>query len=188
MTYPPHPPDPYGQQGGYGQYPQYPPYGQNPYPYDPYGQYQQQGNLAQPGSFGAAPPPPKKRRTGLWVGVSAGAVVLVAFLITAFVAPGFLLNDKGPREVARSTAAAIDAHDKAALRRLICSDASMTVRAAIGAVDDVGSARLTSVRQQAPDHAVGEITVRAGGTRATVEAMFARQNDEWCWQDISMPR
>src|SRR5699024_4692258 len=46
----------------------------------------------QPGGFGA-PPPPKKKRTGLWVGLSTGAVLVITFLITGLVAPGFLLGD-----------------------------------------------------------------------------------------------
>lgn len=200
MTHPPEPPNPYGEQGGYGQYPQYPQYpqyGQDPYrqyphypqyPQYPYGQYQQPGDFAQPGSFGGPPPPPKRRRTGLWAGLSASAVLLIAFLVTAFVAPGFLLGEKGPQQIAQATTAAIDAHDKVALRRLTCTDASVTVQAAIGAVGNVRAARLESVRRPAPDRAVAEIAVRAGGTRATVDATFTRQGGEWCWQDVSLTR
>ena len=200
MTHPTQPPDPYGDQGGYGQdpYGNYPQYGQNPYgqygqyPQHPYSQYAygqyQPGDFAQPGSFGGPPPPPRKRRAGLWAGLSAGAALLIAFLITAFVAPGFLLSGKGPQEIARATAAAIDAHDKAALHRLTCTDASVTVGAAIGAVGNVRSAHLRSVRQPASDRAVAEIAVRAGGMRATVDATFVRENGEWCWQDVSLTR
>ncbi len=35
----------------------------------------------------------KKSKTGLWVGLGIGVVTVVAFVITAFVAPGFLLSD-----------------------------------------------------------------------------------------------
>src|SRR5690606_6236701 len=66
------------QQGGQypgGQYPQ-------GFPQDPYGQQ---------GGFGSQPP--KKSKTGLWIGLGIGVVAVVAFVITAFVAPGFLLSD-----------------------------------------------------------------------------------------------
>ncbi|GAB3359588.1 hypothetical protein GCM10027360_20670 [Amycolatopsis echigonensis] len=44
---------------------------------------------ARPGLPG---PSPRKPRTGLWGGLGLGAVVLVAFLITGLVAPGFLIG------------------------------------------------------------------------------------------------
>jgi hypothetical protein len=87
MTYPP--------QSGQ------PPYGQQPN--GPYGTpspggFPQQGNqyphpqalYGQQGGFN--PQEPRKSKTGLIVGVSTAAVVLVAFLITGLVAPGFLLD------------------------------------------------------------------------------------------------
>lgn len=40
--------------------------------------------------------PPKKGTTGRWIALSAGAVVVVALLITGFVAPGFLLPGDEP--------------------------------------------------------------------------------------------
>lgn len=104
-------PDPYGQPGGYpqqpGGYPQQggygqqpppgqPQYGQPPYGQPQYGQPQYgqpQYGYQQPGGFGGPPPPPKKNKTGLWVGLSVGAVVVIAFLVTGLIAPGFLLGD-----------------------------------------------------------------------------------------------
>lgn len=65
-------------------------------------------NPAYPGPAGS---PPRRPRTGLWVGL--GAVVLVAFLITGLVAPGFLVGGStdrlageqaGPTEVQTSLA------------------------------------------------------------------------------------
>jgi len=70
MSYPQHPGQPHYQQGPYppGHYP--PPYG-------------------QPGGYG---PPPAKPKTGLWVGLAFGLVILIALGITGFVAPGFFLS------------------------------------------------------------------------------------------------
>jgi len=81
-TPPPQPPDnPYGPpptSGPYGQQP-YPgpppgPYGQQPPPPFPYGQ--------QP-AWGAPPPPPKKSRLGLILGIVGGVVVLVVAGVAA---------------------------------------------------------------------------------------------------------
>ena len=103
MTYPPQPGQPpYGQQPGdpYGQQPggQYgtPPSGGFPQQGEQYpgGQYPQgfpQDPYGQQGGFGSQPP--KKSKTGLWIGLGIGVVAVVAFVITAFVAPGFLLSD-----------------------------------------------------------------------------------------------
>lgn len=122
MTYPPQQPGQYGQQPGqpYGQQSGYPPpggfqqqggpygqpyaqqpYGQQPYSPQPYGQ-QQYGQAygpypqyPQPGGFGG-PGPPKKNKTGLWVGIGAGlsAIAIAALLITGFLAPGFFLDEE----------------------------------------------------------------------------------------------
>lgn len=85
MTYPPQPP-----QGG-----------QSPWPGRPGvpGMHQTGGQqYGQPYGMLPSPPgePPKKRKTGLIVGLSVGgllAVGLVAFLVTGFLTPGFLLDD-----------------------------------------------------------------------------------------------
>ncbi|WP_414945420.1 hypothetical protein [Amycolatopsis sp. cmx-11-32] len=42
-----------------------------------------------------APPPPVKGRTGLAIGILIGVLTLVAFCITGFAAPGFLLAEGG---------------------------------------------------------------------------------------------
>lgn len=89
---PGYPPPPDQPPAGYQpppdqqQFGQQPPPGQYPPP-DPSG-----GMPGQPGGWGGAPPP-KKSKTGLWVGLSAGAVVVIVLLITGFVAPGFFLGD-----------------------------------------------------------------------------------------------
>ncbi|WP_007024330.1 hypothetical protein [Saccharomonospora iraqiensis] len=102
------------QQGG-----QYPPPAGPPPQQDPYGQYggsygdryggqfaDQQGwyghqpgyghpGYGQPGDGGfGGRPPGGKNRTGLWIGLSAAVVAVVAFLITGLAVPGFLLGDE----------------------------------------------------------------------------------------------
>ncbi|UMP03130.1 Twin-arginine translocation protein TatA [Amycolatopsis sp. EV170708-02-1] len=126
MTYPPQPGQPYGQdpqgqqpqQGGWDpnqQYGQPQQYGQQQ-GWDPTQQYQQQPQQGwdqtqqyqQPQQgwdpnqqgyqqgFGGPPAPPPKSKTGLIIGIVIGVVVLVAFGVTGFVAPGFLLSKDEP--------------------------------------------------------------------------------------------
>ncbi|GAB3702316.1 hypothetical protein GCM10027598_00400 [Amycolatopsis oliviviridis] len=126
MTYPPQPGQPYGQDpqgqqpGGWDQTQQYgqpQQYGQQPQQgWDQTQQYQQQGwdqtqqypqqqqpqqgwdpnNPGYPQGYGGPPAPPKKSKTGLIIGIVIGVVVLIAFGVTGFVAPGFLLSkDEG---------------------------------------------------------------------------------------------
>jgi len=80
---------PQGQQpGNSGQ--GWQPQGGYPPPVGQYGAYQQQpGSYPQPGGYG---PPPPKNKTGLWVGLAFGLVILIALGITGFVAPGFFLS------------------------------------------------------------------------------------------------
>jgi hypothetical protein len=123
MTYPPQPGQPYGQD----------PQGQQPggYPQQPYPQqggwdagaqqqgwsqtqqYPQQGGWDpnHPGytqGFGGPPAPPNKSNTGLIIGVVISVVVLIAFGVTGFVAPGFLLSEapssSAPKSSTKSSA------------------------------------------------------------------------------------
>jgi hypothetical protein len=101
LTYPPQPPP--GQYPGQG-YPQPQPgqgYPQQPQPGQGYPQqgypgqgYPQQG-YPQQGYPGYPPPQPPKKGNGLLIGLLAGGggLLLVIFLITGFVAPGFLVSD-----------------------------------------------------------------------------------------------
>ncbi|NIH80503.1 DUF4333 domain-containing protein [Amycolatopsis viridis] len=90
-------PQQWNQQPGYGQHPGHPPqyaqqpqYGQQPgYGQPQYGQ-QYPGQPQHPGAYGQPQQPPKKRGKGLAVGLGALVVVVAAFCVTAFVAPGFL--------------------------------------------------------------------------------------------------
>ncbi|MFJ8811470.1 hypothetical protein [Amycolatopsis thermoflava] len=79
MTYPPQPGQSYEPRpGAYGQggYPQqqgpFPPGGGHPQPFF---------------GSGGGYPPPEPKKTGLWIGLTAGVLVVVAFLVTAFAAP-----------------------------------------------------------------------------------------------------
>ncbi|MFI7116639.1 Twin-arginine translocation protein TatA [Amycolatopsis sp. NPDC049868] len=122
MTYPPQPGQPYGQdpqgqqpqQGGwdpnqqYGQpqqqgWDQTQQYQQPQQGWDPNQQYQQQPQQGwdpnQQGyqqGYGGPPAPPSKSKTGLIIGIVIGVVVLAAFGVTGFVAPGFLLSKDEP--------------------------------------------------------------------------------------------
>lgn len=81
----------YGQQQGWDQTQQYPQQGG----WDPNAQQQQAWDPNNPGytqGFGGPPAPPKKSKTGLLIGIVIGVVVLIAFGVTGFVAPGFLLG------------------------------------------------------------------------------------------------
>lgn len=119
MSYPPqHGPygqQPYGPQGGYpppqpppGPPPAGPPYWQQPYGQPPYGYGPPYGQGQYgPGPSGQPGGKPPKRRTGLIVGSAVAVVVLAgAFLITAFLAPGFLTGDGGDRSTAAGAPAA----------------------------------------------------------------------------------
>lgn len=76
------------------QYPQQPQQGA----WDPNAQ-QQGWDPNNPGyqqGYGGPPAPPSKSKTGLIIGIVIGVVVLIAFGVTGFVAPGFLLGkDEG---------------------------------------------------------------------------------------------
>jgi hypothetical protein len=92
------PPPGYGQQPqqpGYGQQPQQPGYGQTPPP----GYGQQPGY----GPGGGLPPAPKKSKTGLIVGVIAGALVLVVAVVLLVMQPwssGAPSSSDSPEDVA----------------------------------------------------------------------------------------
>lgn len=206
MTYPPQQPGPYGQpeqpygqqwgpQPGQQQWGQ--PYGPQQWGQQPYGQQwsQQHGpqQWGQPGGFGGGPPPPKKNRTALWASLSGGAVVVIAaLLITGFVAPGFFRSDDDegngsePKAVAQDIVSAINAHDKRTLNGIACGNASETVHRAIGRIEQVSNAELKSVRQRSPTAAVGEITMRASGERGRVRGSLEKQQDTWCWKDMTL--
>lgn len=73
------------------------------------GPYPQQWGAPAPGGYpphGGYPPPPKPNRKPLWIALGALGVVVVALLVTGFVAPGFFLGkDTGAPAPAPSPAA-----------------------------------------------------------------------------------
>ncbi|MGW4131196.1 hypothetical protein [Amycolatopsis japonica] len=207
MTYPPQPGQPDGQggqqypgqqypgqqyqQGGYdqsGAYPQqqqqYPGYGQQPY-----GQNQQ-----YPQGFGGPPAPPKNNKTGLIVGIAAAAVVVIVLGITGFVAPGFFLGDdkagksSGPESTAQAIVDGINAHDRAALTALKCSDAEQDVVQSIERVNDVSSATLDGVTKVSETEYTVAVTVTVEGRARSGSGKLASEGGKWCWKEIGRLR
>ncbi|MGW3960718.1 DUF4333 domain-containing protein [Amycolatopsis sp. NPDC005003] len=80
-------PPPYGQQPG-GGYPQSGPQAQPQYGQQPGGQYDYGQQF--PGTAAPEAEKPAKSKKGLLIGVVAAIVVVAAFLVLGFVAPGFL--------------------------------------------------------------------------------------------------
>lgn len=202
----------YPQQGGYpqsGGFPQQQPgqpqYGQQPYGQQPYGQpgygqpypgYDQGGGgqippTAQyPGVYGAPPPGGGGGgKKGLWIGLTVGVVVLAALGITGFWVPGFFLggsgSSAGPEATAQSLVDGLNKHDKAALNALVCANADKDVKDKIDSVDQVQSAKLTSVQANG-NNATAVVAVTAAGESGTATGGLQKQNDKWCWHDVSL--
>ncbi len=205
MTYPPQPGQPpYGQQpggqygvppsGGFpqqsgGQYPAVPGYPQGQYPY------------GQQGGFG--PQEPKKSKTGLWIGLSVAAVAVVAFVVTAFVAPGFLLSDDsdssetaggtaggdggdGAQALAEQIRDAFNAQDPTTLQGLTCPNATQMVQSIISTAGQVSNVELQGQAKKNGDTATVTANVTYDGQPMSVENTLANQNGTWCWQDLTL--
>ncbi len=202
MSYPQGPQGPQGPPG--------PQWGrQQPYPQQGYPQqYPPQQGYPPPGygpQFPGQQPPPKKGN-GLMIGLIAGGggLVLVVFLILAFVAPGFLLGDSKSSSSASATQTPLsldwgpvlagkfmlavfgDEDDKAA--ESACADSKEKVRAAAKAFGD-RNASLTAKdpRQASPDL----IVVTMSGTlnyetefTATMEVR-RESGDKYCIASVS---
>lgn len=128
---------------------------------------------AAPGGFG---PPPKKRRAGLIAAIAGGAVavILVPLAITAFWAPGFLVDD-GPEEVAERAVAALSSQDSARIKDLACD------AAASGNVQklDQSLGKLTWTM-------TGDITRNGDEARVPVRVTLERTNGDTLSQDGEM--
>ncbi|WP_205669030.1 hypothetical protein [Amycolatopsis suaedae] len=224
MTYPPQPgqPDPYGQQGGYPQsggfqqpgqqgYDQTQQYGQQQWGQQGYDQTQQYGQQQQWGQqgydqsgaysqYGAYPGgdggPPKKSKTGLWVGLTAGGVVIIlgVVAILGFWKPGFFLSDEsgsggGPEATANSIVEALNAKDINKLNAVKCADASPAVKN-LKDIDGVASAKLNgAVQKRGENEAVANVdvtTTRGGSKPITVEGTLANSGGNWCWKDAKL--
>jgi hypothetical protein len=228
MTYPPQPGQPpYGQpgqgqpSGGFpqqgGQYPGmqgYPQqygqpdpsqYGQvdpNQYAQMGPGQYPQMDPSQYGQMSGWQPQEPKKSKTGLWVGLGVAVVAVAAFVVTAFVAPGFLLSDDegdsggtgtsaggqgngedgGPGPVAQQIASALSNGDTATLQKLICANADELVHEVVGMAGSVGQVQLTGEPEVQGNQAI----VRGTADSYDVTAMLQNAGSGWCWQGVEI--
>lgn len=206
MSYPPQSGQPYGQNPQ-GQSPgEYPPSGGFPQQGGQYG-YPPQGQYSGPGPGGQYPPggqPSKK--TGLWIGLSAVVVAVVAFVITAFVAPGFLLGDDDDKDDDKGTASgntgdsensdakavaqylvdAANSNDAATLTQLACADADSDIA---DLIDDIGA--LDQLQATGPVQEMGDqaqfpvIAVVQGTPNEAVVGLFNEGNG-WCWSSVTV--
>lgn len=209
MTYPPQPgrpngpPDPYGQGGGHprsGGFPQQPYQGSQQYPpaYPPQpqiprqGQYPGQGQYPPPQQplpgFGGRPEEPKKRRTALWAGIAVVIVLLIAFGVTGFLTPGFLLSKTAPKSdtAALQLADALSRQDITVLNSLKCASTGENVGKAIEEISKVRGATLLGPPTRVSDtedSAVINVTTAAKPAPYTVT--LANQDGKWCWKDIA---
>ncbi|OQO92504.1 hypothetical protein B1813_09935 [Saccharomonospora piscinae] len=194
MTYPPQPgPAPYGQYpggpvpGNVGQYPVSGPPG-------PYG---------QPAGFGP-PPPSGGGKAGLWIGVGIASVALVAFLITAFVAPGFLLGDDsesggadGPlaaggtaRDLGDRIGDALQSGQPGAVTPLLCQDATDPLKKfAEGLREPQPPSYVEVTERDGTASAVLTLSGPALGKpeitgQVTATGTLANQETGWCWRDF----
>ncbi|MFD4192879.1 hypothetical protein [Amycolatopsis thermoflava] len=199
MTYPPQPGQSYGPQpGAYGQggYPQqqgpFPPGGGHPQPFPPGGGY---------------PPPQPPKKTGLWIGLTAGVLVVVAFLVTAFAAPGFLLGDdengaaadRAPDAGDSPAANLVDeisrrflAHDESGLNQLACSGAEVAIE---GYTREAGMYQAFTLNGPVQETtgtatATAHVVLEAEGRRVEGDLVIslADENGSWCLKDLEEAR
>lgn len=202
MTYPQQPVQPpYGQPG------QQPgPHSQGGYPQQ-YGQYPAPPGYGAPGPYGQPP----KKKTGLWIGISAGVVAVAAFLVTGLLAPGFLLGDdsdsgssgtaEGGNEVdggrvdaGDSEAAALAEQivqgfadrDQEALDKLICAGSKPEVGGYTSEAVFVEVFELTGPVQESGDtaNATAHVVLEAEGQRheGKLGMELANEAGGWCWK------
>jgi hypothetical protein len=210
MTYPPQPGQPYGQQpdpygqgghpspGGFqqqypsrpypAQQPQYPQQAQYPQQQPYPGQYPGQQYPGYSQGFGGPPAPPKKSRKGLWAGISAVVVLLVAFGVTGFLAPGFLLGKDSSDTAdgaAQSLVNALNTKDKSALTALKCGDASTTVGQAIDEISKVSKVALHGpVKRVSATEYTADLDVTTSSKPSPYLSTFDKEGGKWCWKDI----
>jgi hypothetical protein len=197
--------NPYGPPPG-GQYPGYQPGGpQQPGPYGPPqgpppGQYGQQppGNFPPPpgGGFPGGPggEPPKGGKKGLWIGLSAGAVVVIAaLLITGLAAPGWMLGGRSAHDVATGVVDAFNAHDYQKINSdLICASERSDGASVDGFKHKLDKFHVTVSLSLAGktkvhgDTATQAITMtlhgsgKLEGKTGSLSLDMAQENGEWC--------
>lgn len=177
MTYP-HQPD--RQEQGQGGYP-------------PQGEFPDSGQSGQPlmgGGYGSQSPQgpqPPRNKTGLWVGIIFATAVVIAFGITAFVVPGFLLSDAGTQRASlsdqpgqrvpgdtgsgdqndRSSAEALVKHirqgyrdsDEVVLKAAVCPGSEPQLRSYVEKLGHVHAFRTTGAIEESGDHATVPIAL-----------------------------
>jgi hypothetical protein len=175
---------PYPQQQ-YPQQPQYPGQ-QQPYPGQFPGQQPQYPGYSQ--GFGGPPAPPRKSKNGLWAGIAGVVVLLIAFGITGFLAPGFLVSkDQGPTAdgAAKTLVNALNKQDTAALNSLKCGDAGQNVGLAIIEVNKVKAVTLDGALTRVSDtEYTADLAVTTSGKPSPYLSTFANESGKWCWKDI----
>ncbi|SNR68160.1 hypothetical protein SAMN06265360_114102 [Haloechinothrix alba] len=148
---------------------------------------------------GFAGPPPKKR-TGLWVGLGAGGLgvlALAALLVTGFVAPGFFLSGDDPDEIAESFATAVNDRDLEATRAVMCTDSSYAQRKEIDQqlIDDSASndehISVTGPAETSDDGATVPIALESDvaadpdtGASSVNLRLVLVDEDGWCIDDM----
>ncbi|MEY7973362.1 hypothetical protein AB8O38_15325 [Saccharomonospora xinjiangensis] len=218
--------NPYGQTP-YGQQPAADPYGQQPgmpyggpasggFPQQTQGFPQTQGyqqtqgfpqfqsypqeQYGQQGGGWGPQQPPKKSKTGLWIGISASAVAVVAFLVTGLLAPGFLLSDEhsgagggdngntagSPAAVAQQISTALTSGDRATLDGLACASATQMVHQAIGAAGQLGQVTINGEPQVSGTQATVQGNASIEGQNYPLTATLVQENGTWCWQDAGI--
>lgn len=145
----------------------------------------------QPGGFaGPAEEPPKKSKTGLWIGLSVAIVVILAAVgVTGFVVPGFFLATNAsstPHATLQAITDGLNKHDQAALHATVCQDGNPQLGDAITKVDAVSDAKISSGPTKVSDTEYsGVIDIKYNNSPDLVTTKLASENGKWCWKDAS---
>lgn len=204
-------PGPYGPPPGpqpgtpSGGFPAQQPGGPGPYgpPQEPPGQYGNQppGNFPPPpggGVPGGPGGPPRGGRKGLWIGLSAGAAVVIAvLLVTGLAAPGWMLGGRSAHDVAQGVVDAFNDQNYQKINNdLICA----SERSDGASVDDFKgkldkfhvtvSLALAGKTKVNGETATQDITMtlhgagKLDGKTGTLSLRMARESGEWCAKDL----
>jgi ketosteroid isomerase-like protein len=178
MTYPPQPPGPPPPQGPYGQQPG--PYGQQPPP--GYGQQPPPGYPPQQ-PYGYGPPPPKKSRTGLVIGVIAGVVVLAGGAIAAFL----VFSGGGAKSAAEEYAAAVSARDESKYMSMLCPEIRSEVQKSLDAAtkDPRAKEELEKIKQNSKTNVSVKNVTESGDSADVIFHIDGNLGDQKVNQDVT---